>query len=190
MIEVEKKFQPTKEQLASLLADAEFVKEETHTDIYYDLPGFPYFKKGMRFRTRDGAYELKVEIPKAAKNTTDNHEEIDDEVGILKGLGLPAGENLETFIKEKMIVLCALTTKRKTYRKSEFIIDIDETDFGYNMVEIELLVADASGVAEAENKIIALAKEYNFEIRKLPGKIAECLRLGQPKVYEELYLSK
>lgn len=187
MIEVEKKFQPTDEQLAHLLEDAKFMSEKEHTDIYYDLSDFSYFKQGMHFRKRNSEYELKVEISNSQKYNTGRYEEISSEQEILEKLGFDKNDSLAEIIKEKMIILCSIKTKRKKYKKDEFTIDIDETDFGYNVIEIELLVDSEKEIEKAEVKILTLAKQFNFPIKKLHGKVSECLRITRPEVYKKLY---
>ena len=89
-------------------------------------------------------------------------------------------------IKEKMQPWMSFTTKRKTYHKGEFAIDIDETDFGYNVVEVEILAEDGEKAKEAEEKIINFAQSYGWEMKKLPGKGWEYLRRTDPELYLKL----
>ncbi len=186
MIEVEKKFRPTEEQLALLLKDAEFLGEKENADTYYDLPDFSFWKKGMRLRKRNNGYELKIQGKDFYKNITEHNEEIDDHTLILERIGFNKNDNLEDIVKNKSEVLCVIKTKRKKYKKGEFAIDIDETDFGYNVVEIELIVENEQAISQAEQKIINLAERFNFSTDRLPGKVSECLRLTRPEVYKEL----
>jgi adenylate cyclase class IV len=185
MIEVEKKFQPTDGQLSRLLVGAQFINEQKHTDIYYDLPDFSYLRKDTHFRKRDDKYELKIKMPVLSKHTS-RFEEIDDETDILERLGFDRNAGLEKIIKENMIISCVIKTKRRKYKKDEFIIDIDKTDFGYNVCEIELLVESETEMNQAEEKIIAFAKKFDFPIEKLPGKVKECLRITKPEIYKNL----
>ncbi len=55
MIEVEKKFQPTEEQLASLLQDTQFLVEETNSDVMYDYPDFQV-DQTTTIRNRNDSY--------------------------------------------------------------------------------------------------------------------------------------
>ena len=68
MIEVEKKFQPTEEELQKALEGAEFVAEKILADTFYDLPDFSYFKEAKRLRNRNGRFELKIEVKDFGKN--------------------------------------------------------------------------------------------------------------------------
>ena len=77
MIEVEKKFQPTKEQLAKMLADSEFIKEKDLHDVYYDYPDYKMFKAFVYLRNRNGRFELKIgddEIEGVSKEIEDEEE--------------------------------------------------------------------------------------------------------------------
>lgn len=59
MIEVEKRFQPTEEQLAKLLADSAFLEKKVNHDIYYDFSDNKLFKSYVKFRSRNGNFEIK-----------------------------------------------------------------------------------------------------------------------------------
>ena len=187
MIEVEKKFQPTEGQIRVFLADAEFVGKKIIEDIYYDLPDFSFFKGGMRLRKRNGIFELKIEIPNSEKTRASQREEITDESEILARLGFNGNENLEQIVVQKMGIFATIRTTRREYRKGEFIIDIDETDFGYSVCEIELTIEDTAKREEAEEKIIELARSFGFSSKKLPGKIKEYIRRVKPKLFQELF---
>jgi len=187
MIEVEKKFQPTEEQLTDFLKDAEFKSEKENIDIYYDMPNFALGKKGFKLRKRNKGYELKIQLGDFSDYTNAKYQEIETEPEILEKLGFAKDSSLEQIIKEKMEILCSIKTKRKEYRKGEFVIDVDETDFGYNMIEVELMVEDESKIPEAEKKIADLGAVFEASNKKLPGKIAECLRITRPDVYKILY---
>jgi len=62
MIEVEKKFQPTQEQLQKMLEEAEFVGEVANHDIYYDYPDYRLYTtpENKCLRNRNGSFELKM----------------------------------------------------------------------------------------------------------------------------------
>lgn len=186
MIEVEKKFQPTEEELAAMLLGAEFMSEKVNHDIFYDLPDFPYLKQGMRLRNRNGRFELKIDVKGFEKSGTAHNEEIENYLEILERLGFDKGGILANIVAGKMEPWMEIKTKRKTYHKGEFIIDIDETDFGYDVVEIEMLVEDNSKVKEAEEKILDFAKSYGWEMKDLPGKGWEYLRRVKPELYLKL----
>ena len=186
MIEVEKKFQPTKGQLESLLKDAEFLGEQSNVDTYYDTPSFSFLKKKMRLRHRNKDFELKVDA-KGMGDKMERSEEITEEKAILKRLGFDENANLSDLVEKELKVLVRIETLRKKYKKDDFTIDVDETDIGYNVCEIELLVQSTDEVEKADERILNLARKYNFEIKKLPLKHAEYLRIRRPEVYKEIF---
>lgn len=185
MIEVEKKFRPTDEQLNALLKDSEFIKEITNHDVIYDYPDYRLIKKGIRLRDRNGSFELKISEGEEDGSEGHSSMEIENDAEIQKyfNTDLPVGD----FVKENLIEGINIKTNRKKYKKDEFVIDIDDLDFGYKCVEIELMVNDKSGIPEAYNKILELAKKYNFELKDVPAKKKEYFRIVKPEVYKLLY---
>ncbi len=178
MIEVEKQFQPTEEQLRVLIENAKFVNEVINHDVYYDYPDYRLFKKDIRLRIRNGTFELKIGKSSGVSQELEIKEEIAKYFNV---------NSLEEFIKNNLIVIIDFNNKRKKYKKENFNIDIDETSFGYKLCEIELMVETEDKVKEAEGRIIDLAKKYNFEIKRIPSKRSEYFRLVKPEVYKQLY---
>ena len=78
MIEVEKWFQPTDEQLKRMVADSEFLGEVVNHDVYYDYSDFRIFKNYVKFRSRNGVFEVKIEI-KVDKRGQNAEKEIEEE---------------------------------------------------------------------------------------------------------------
>jgi len=181
MIEVEKQFIPTEEQLRVLLADAEFIGEVTNYDICYDYIDFRLFKKGISLRFRNNSFELKISKSDIVR------EEIEVKKDIEKYFNT---SNIEEFIRKNLIVFSEYATKRIKYKKEDFNIDVDETSFGYKILEIELMVEREDQTKDAENKIINLAKKYNLGIKKVPSKRSEYFRRFKPEIYKELYANK
>lgn len=179
MIEVEKRFQPTEEQLNAMIKDAEFLGEKTNTDIYYDYSNYSLFKQNIRFRNRNGNFELKL------GKSSGVAEEIEDESEIKKYFN--TNMELDVFVLENMIPFMEYGARRMKYKKDGFVIDVDEMSYGYNMTEIEILVDDESKIQEAENKILDFAKSYNFEIKDFLPKRAMYLKMIKPDLYKELY---
>ncbi len=187
MIEVEKKFQPTKEQFKKLLEGAEFLSEKEHTDIYYDFPDYRLFKKGNRLRKRNEAYELKVALEGHKDSDLQLYNEIENDEDILAFLGLSKDTSLQKVISDQMSIVCEIKTNRKKYKKEDFSIDVDSTDFGYDMVEIELMVESESKVKEAEEKIISFASNAGLSLAGLSGKTVEYLKRVRPEIYKEIF---
>lgn len=177
MIEVERKFQPTEEQLKALLKDAEFVGDKVNHDVYYDYPDYRLMKEGVRLRSRNNNFELKLGQSRGVNTEIEERKEIEKYFKT---------DNLEEFIKQNFVVIIEYVTKRMEYKKAGFIIDVDETDFGFNVCEIELMVENEDGVKEAKEKIKNFAEEYGWEITKILPKGLEYLRILKPEVYKEL----
>lgn len=181
MIEVEKKFRPTDAQLKAMLEGAEFLGEKILEDFYYDYPDYRLFKNYVYFRNRNRNFELKIGDDEIAGIS----DEIENEKDIK--LYFKTKQPLSEFVAENLVLTLHYKTTRKKYRKMEFSIDIDELDFGYECVEIELLVPDKSKVQDAKKKIIEFAKSYNFKIKDVPAKRREYFRLVKPEIYKKLY---
>ena len=151
MIEVEKKFQPTEEQLKAMLEGAEFLGEVVNHDAYYDYPDFRLFKKGVKFRKRNENFEIKIDLSDVSAKEIEDREEIKKNFNT---------ENLEMFIQENLIVLTDYEQARKKYTKEGFKIDVDTLNFGISSCDIEVLVEKEEEIKEAEDKIINFAKRY------------------------------
>jgi len=157
MIEVEKKFIPTEENLKILLTDALFIGEVTNHDIYYDYPDYRFLKGNIAFRNRNGNFELKIQSDSGI------HQEIEDKKEIEKYFGI---SDLQEFVNENLISAIEYRTARKKYKKENFNLDIDETDFGYQVGEIELMVEKEEDVKNAEDKIKEFALKNNLSLGK------------------------
>jgi len=189
MIEVEKKFKPTEEQLGRLIDGADPLGVTINHDIYYDYDDLRFFKENMRLRNRNGIFELKIGKSGAVS------EEIEDVKEIERVLNITGG--LENYIKEKLIAIMDYTTERQKYLKEGFNIDVDKTSFGYNICEVELTLDEKEGekvpekeIEEAENKILNFALKHDLEVTQLNGKGKEYLRTMKPELYEIIQASK
>ncbi len=179
MIEVEKKFQPTKEQLDDMLADAEFLGEVVNHDVLYDYADYRMFKNHIRLRNRNGRFEMKMPASDRGDKEIENEEEIKKFFNTDKSLVDFIAENLKLFMD--------ITTYRKKYKKGDFNIDVDVLDSGYTLCEVELMVDDASKIDEAHQRIIDLAEKYKWEVQNLLSKRGQHLKLFRPDLYRELY---
>lgn len=155
MIEVEKKFIPTPENLQTLLEGAIFVGEVTNHDIYYDYSDYRFLKGNIALRKRNGRFELKIQSGSGI------NEEIEELDRIEEYFNVPS---LQDFIDGELMVAMDFKVQRKKYKKEDFSIDIDETDFGYQVGEIELMVGSEADVKNAEDKIELFALRNNLEL--------------------------
>jgi predicted adenylyl cyclase CyaB len=191
MIEVEKKFILNDDDIDRLTTGAEFLKEKTFTDIYYDTTTYALTTKDVWLRSRDGRFELKIPLHhKDLDRLADQYEELEEKGKIRAVLGLPKkGTFSENLSEGGYSPFCELTTTRRKFKKDEFNIDLDtvhSADFSYNIGEVELMVDDVTEMSGAIDKIMAFAKEKNLTIAPVRGKVLEYLKLKNPKHYQAL----
>lgn len=186
-IEVEKKFLLTSEQIKQLTKGAKLIKSSSHTDTYFDTPDFKLTTKGEWLRDRSGKYEFKVPVKAKGLDTTTFHQELETEEEIREYLGLEKTADLEEDLKSNgYLAFATFTTQRTSYLKDGFHIDIDSVDFGYDLVEIELMVDDESKVAEASKKIMDYAISLGLDTKKVRGKLLEYILRNNPTHYQLL----
>ena len=184
MIEVEKKFSLTPDQTKRIEESAEFIKESTNTDIYYDTPDYRLLKKDRWLRNRNGQFETKISPSWNKKINV--YEEIADPEEILKRLDIPKlTEDFEENLKlNGFEVLVQLVTKRRKFKIKDFIIDMDEVDYGYTICEIEKIVENESEIEKATEEIFQLASSLGLEIKRIRGKGMEYFFRYKPEVYK------
>lgn len=182
MIEVEKKFEPTEEQIKKITKDAIFIGELKNHDIYYDYTDFSLFQKSWKLRNRNGKFELKMSIGKGAEK------EVEDDEEIKKFLGI--SEDLASFVSSQLTPFIDFVNNRKKYKKDGFNIDIDETNFGMNSCDVEILVENENEIEGAKKKIEDFAKEHNLKDESGLSKRANYLKTFNPDLFQKLYGNK
>ena len=80
----------------------------------------------------------------------------------------------------------AWKTTRRKYKKGEFTIDVDSVDYGYEVIEIEILTESRDGMDEATNKTLNFAKESGLTRSAKTGKVSEFLKRNYPEEYKEI----
>jgi adenylate cyclase class IV len=129
-------------------------------------------------------------IKKQSERKTDQYKEITEEEEIREMLDIPVQDSFEQDLAAHgYIPYGSWVTIRTEYTKDGFVIDFDDVDFGLNMVEIELLVPDESAVLEANEKIVAFAKQHNLMFTPIAGKNTEYLRRFKPEHYQALVVT-
>lgn len=186
MIAVEKKFLIKENDISKLLVGAEFLNEKKFTDTYWDTSNYSLTTADFWLRSRDGRFELKVPMLGGGERVIDQYEELESDKQISGKLNLPRGILEEELRKNDYKPFATITTLRKKYRKDGFIIDIDELDFGYNIVEIELMVNDKKEIDNAIQKILSFANSHNLSVGQVRGKIVEYLKRNNPKHHKAL----
>ena len=188
MIEVEKKFLLQPADIKKLTAGAEFVKTITFTDVYYDTSDYALTRKDTWLRRRDARWELKIALSNALTRAVDQYRELETEEEIANELWLSAraGSFPEQLKEAGYEPFVKLVTTRTKYRSGEFMIDIDSVDFGFNIVEIELMVNEESEMEPAVQKILAFAKGFGIVPTKVRGKVLEYLYRYNKEHYHAL----
>jgi len=190
MIEVEKKFVVSQDELTRLVAGAHLLGKEVHTDVYYDSADHALTKKDIWLRSRSGRFELK--FPVGVVNDAQRviaHDEIENDAGICAKLGIPADVPLaQSLVSLGYFPFATVTTTRLKYEREGFHIDVDRADFGYDILEIELMVPSESDVKEAYQKILDFATAHGIPIpeKRTRGKVLEYIRRSDPAHFHAL----
>lgn len=187
MIEVENRFLLTEENKKKLIDGAEFIGEETFTDIYYDTIDASLMKSDMWLRLRSGKFEMKLPLNEKSvlRRKSNKYNEIESEGEIRKVLELPLNGNFKEALGEKgYSQALEIETTRKKYKKGEFDIVFDVTNLGFSIGEIEVVVKNESEIEAASDRIIDFAVEQQVELVSTEGKVLECLKIVQPELYQ------
>ncbi|XP_066289450.1 thiamine-triphosphatase-like isoform X2 [Branchiostoma lanceolatum] len=169
VIEVERKFsfgEGSEERLRK--AGAVCKEELSFHDVYYDTEEFVLTLADHWLRRREGRWELKC--PPADRDRAslvEQYVELQREADILKQLAailnVEAGSVEEMVQRARCEPFCNFQTDRKTYTlEGGFKIDLDQTDFGFRVGEIELICQKQEDVPEALCRIDALAEKLEF----------------------------
>ncbi|MFA5129981.1 MAG: CYTH domain-containing protein [Patescibacteria group bacterium] len=189
-IEIEKKFLLTDEEIARLIDGAEDHGEIMQTDTYYDTNEYSLTKKDWWLRKRNDGFELKVSLNVDSRQSETRYREVTDESELRRELDLPDSGLIEdVFIEHGILPFGTWTTKRHTYAKDGFTIDVDYVDYGSfqrSVTEIELVVPDESQAQEAADRIHAFASAHGFSPARIPGKVVSYLQRERPDHYEAL----
>jgi len=187
MIEVEKKFSLTEEQLARLTKDALFLHQQKFTDIYFDNSTFDIGKRNFWFRKRGDNFELKVPtgVQAVAMNV---FREVSDlrEIAALLSMKQHSDDFEENIYLNGFEKLAEIVTTRRKYKLGDYTIDADEADFGHRVCEIERMVDREDQIEEAQEKIFELARSFGLEIKPTHGKLLEYIVRYNPTYYETL----
>ncbi|XP_002741489.1 thiamine-triphosphatase-like isoform X2 [Saccoglossus kowalevskii] len=176
VLELERKFSINENSERKLQeVGASCLREKSFEDSYYDSVDYQLTLSDYWLRKREGNWELKSPPEKRKPEsdvaqyieTTNAGEIVQYLSAILKTDPTHAGDNADQIAKfvEKtgLQPFAVFRTNRKTYTmEGGFQIDLDETDFGYKVGEIELIVHQNEDVAAALEKIDTLAEKLEF----------------------------
>ena len=190
MIEIEKKFLLTPLQEKRLKKGAKFLGEKVFTDTYFDKLNYELTRNDIWLRTRDKQVELKMPLEQEdRKNGTfcNRYEEFALEDEVRQMLNIPkGGEFLLDLKTQGYVPFVSITTRREKFRKQQFNIDIDACDFGYALVEVEIMIEKAEETKEAERQIIDFARKNDLQLASVRGKVVEYLYRKSPAHYQVL----
>lgn len=163
-VEIERKFKVTADTKIKLVEiGAELHKEKVFLDKYYDNPDYSLTLKDCWLRQRNESWELKVvngqftKLASQYQEITETNEIADFLVNHFHRLDLK-GLAVDLVIKKlDLQPFVEYTTTRQTYFLPECIIDLDLTDFGYQVGEIEVMATDKSQIPRALETITSVA---------------------------------
>jgi predicted adenylyl cyclase CyaB len=187
MIEVEKKFIPEEGDIERVTKGAEFIGQAVNDDTYYDRD-FYLTKRDVYIRKRNGNFEMKVGVRREGlEGIISTYRELNDEDAIREELGIEKNGNLEEDLKASgYSPFGSWKTTRRKYKKGQFTIDVDSVDYGYDVVEIELLTENRDDMDEATNKILNFARESKLTKSAKTGKVSGFLMRNYPEEYKEI----
>ena len=188
MIEIEKKFPCSDSTEAHLVQKgAEFIKTVTHTDTYFDTSEFDLTTKEIWLRKRNGRFEMKIPLHELGGKGTvvERYKELETDDEIRSFLQLGEGD-FETIVREAFVPFATIMTTRKKYRLSEYNIDIDETDFGYRVLEIELMLEDDGDHEQVAKQLVDFARSIGLDIEFVRGKVLTYISEHNPSHYQAL----
>lgn len=174
MIEIERKFVFTDNTIAQLLkAGARLVKEMELTDEYYDTDDFKMTLADFWLRRRNGKWQLKCPVAGHSSGIGSHsygsvYREVDNVDEILELLRplltatstLTNNKNLVNYLGlSRCSIFAEIRTCRSSYDLDGFSVDLDCTDSGYQLAEIEVMVPDESHIPEANRRIKSFAEK-------------------------------
>ena len=188
MIEIEQKFSLTKEQEKNLIEGSELFSDKHQDDTYYDSADFALTTKDIWLRKRNGEFQIKLPEHELGKKLGFSHyTEIETDDGIRENIGLHNSGNMENDLAEAgYFPIVNFTSQRRSYRIGPFRIDLDITNFDYEIAEIEIMVEDQESRQAAEEQIREFAISKGLEIKPIHGKVLEYINRNNPIHYKAL----
>ena len=213
-IEIEVKFPYTEREEKRIKAICEYKGEKKMKDVYYeDDRNYKMTTQDIWFRQRNDAWECKIDLnlwnkircgdsSKARDNDAhgfDNYKELDGEKEITDFF-LKCGwiennrkhdENFRTFLMRNHITpFGEIYSARSKYSFKELNIDLDSTNFGFNIGEIEIMVENEEQIENAQQKIKEFSTLVSVQFQtRINGKVVEYIRRNRPSHYNALITS-
>ncbi len=178
-----------------LQQQATFIKETQFEDVYLDnLEDYTLAMNNVWLRKRDNFFELKRGIdPKSEVNraNVDRYEEITEKTKIISILNKFFGTQCTTMEElessKKIEPFATIQTRRKSYQWKEFSLDVDETNFGYQLAEIECQVDSKEKVEHATQHLLQFCQQNGIPPnQKVLGKLEKYILDNCPKLLKLL----
>lgn len=205
LIEVERKFAPgsdTEERLQELGAILEH--QVTFRDTYYDTSELSLMLSDHWLRQREGSgWELKCPGVAAISGPHNEYVELTSEPAIVAqlfellgyeeqgpadltaALGLLKLQEVASFITTRSSWKLALSGAPE--QEPLLRVDLDSTDFGYAVGEVEAMVQEKAEVPAALEKIISVSSMLGVPAQeKAPAKLLVYLQRFRPQDYQRL----
>lgn len=184
MIEIEQQFPFPQILLPSLQQKLIQVKTKELVETYFDTKDFNYLRNDTWFRERNGTFELKYRKPEERGKQLEVYLELTSEEEIKAFLDVPKDAVLSNWIKTNLLPSIQMKTTRYTFQRDYFTVDVDITDFGYSVCEIEYSVDTNMETAKAD--ILRFSKELGLEQKPAHNKAKAYIELKYPHLIEEL----
>ncbi|XP_029422692.1 thiamine-triphosphatase isoform X2 [Nannospalax galili] len=205
LIEVERKFVPgpgTEERLQELGGILEH--QVTFRDTYYDTSELSLIRSDHWLRLREGSgWELKCPGPARVSGPHNEYTELTSESAIVAQLfellgaeGLEAASVVAVLAPLKLLEVASFVTKRSSWKlvfsgaeeqEPLLRVDLDTTDFGYAVGEVEVLVHEKAAVPAALEKIVSFSSKLGVPAQeKAPAKVQVYLQRFRPQDYQRL----
>ena len=168
MLEVEKKFKIPADFTRVLREQGwKYLKEIQLKDTYFDTEGYELVRNDHWLRQRGTKWQLKCPtIEKASTSVRiDSYEEIEEEKNIFERLAIVLKVAQSTLSAKTTNVvhvfglkpIAEFESNRTKYRLGSFTIDLDKTNFGYELGEIEVMCENKDQMPDATAKIFDMA---------------------------------
>lgn len=188
MIEVEIKVPISENNVALLIDGANFIGEKKQRDKYYDSKEYDLTTKSIWLRERNDRFELKYPIEIFEQGLSNRYKEYESDEEIKEVLGLETElEIREAIDRAGYKPFSDYITTRKSYKKDHFRIDVDETNFGYSLCEVECMVESEDDILNAEENIKKFISDRGIDPTKLAiGKLVMYLKKNKPEHFKKL----
>lgn len=186
--EVEMRFQFTKEVEEKISKISELISYTTFQDSYFDSENYELTKNNNWLRKRDSNFELKIATADSQRGGVCSFKEISEIPIIQNELAkmLRVDMNLKDMTNQGVLLpYSSFRSFRRKYKFNEFTFDFDETDFGYRVGEVEIMVNNEF-VHQAREKVEKLFKSLNLQKSNTNGKVIEYIKMKNPKHFSIL----